>query len=111
MKVRLKYGKQELIILAITWSSGRSKSKAINRMGTQFSGYDGNGLQELIPDEFDILDPSIDNFVYTHQDDDRFCGLVWQPLAQLEFWQLVQDYDPQAITELQALVRAAPELS
>ena len=55
MKVKLKYTKEELIILAITWPSNRSKYKTISGLETQFSGYDGNGLQELTRSEFGIV--------------------------------------------------------
>jgi len=80
-------------------------------METQFSGYDGHGLQELVRSEFDILDSNVDHFVYPEWPDDRFCGLVWEPLASLEFWQMVREYEPKAILELKKTIDDAPEFS
>jgi len=111
MKIRRNGSNEEYLVLAIAWPSGRPKYKALDGAQTQFSGYDGEVLSDFYLDEFEILEPKITNFVSPNWEDLSYCKLVWEPLADVEFWRQVREFDQSALSKLQVLVNGAAEFS
>lgn len=96
-----------MCVVAITWPHKKYQNKTLESIETQFSAFDGVALQDFTYDEFNIVDHSINDFVYADNLDDRFSCLIWAPLKDPDFWRSLREYDPEAILKLQGMFSSA----
>lgn len=96
MKIVVKNTSAELEVLAIIWPTDR----ALDGVETQFSAFDGIAVEDFLAHEFDVVDDTIDEFVFADKFDERFFCLLWSPLSVPGYWQKVREFDPKAILTL-----------
>ncbi|MEM1078524.1 MAG: hypothetical protein AAGI09_08355 [Pseudomonadota bacterium] len=108
MRVLLKETNEEMLVLAIFWPSSESTIPNPFAKETLFSVYDGHAISEAALGELEVLDPRIENFVLTDEDE-RVVMLVWAPLNDTQYWLEVREHEPSALARLKDLVREAPE--